>query len=194
MNQKFVLKQMKLPKLLGELTHSNQFLKVFSISCLGLLALQTIALMTFALKGPEVLTLAPSAEALEKREPPKPESEVRAAVRAYLAKRYAWTPETIVKQVAEAEAFVSAGSLKAYRQSMPNVVRFSTDKIVSQAAYDREIKINLVKSTALVTGDRVTSIQGFKTAADLKLELSFESGPRTQANPWGIYITKEKEE
>jgi hypothetical protein len=48
--------------------------------------------------------------------------------------------------------------------------------------------------TALITGDRVTSIQGLKAAGNLKLQLTFESGQRTKENPWGIYITKEKEE
>lgn len=194
MNQKVVLKQMKFPKILGALSHSNQFLKVFSLSCLALVALQSLVLLRFAFKDPDVLTLSPSAEALERKQPPKPENEVKAALRAYLAKRYAWEPNTVARRVSEAEAFVSSSSLRAYRQAMPNVVRFSTEKVVSQHAYDREIKVNLSKGAAIVTGDRVTSIQGFKTAADLKLELSFESGPRTEVNPWGIYVTKEREE
>jgi hypothetical protein len=40
----------------------------------------------------------------------------------------------------------------------------------------------------------VTSIQGLKAAGNLKLELTFESGSRTEGNPWGLYISKEREE
>lgn len=45
----------------------------------------------------------------------------------------------------------------------------------------------------MIVGDRITSIQSLKAAGDLKLELGFESGPRTFVNPWWVFISKEKE-
>ncbi|MGE3263190.1 MAG: hypothetical protein AB7K68_15525 [Bacteriovoracia bacterium] len=77
--------------------------------------------------------------------------------------------------------------------SMQNVIRFSVDKIVAQRAYPVEIRVDLKKGIAVIEGDRITSIQGLKAAGDLRLELGFESGPRTEQNPWGVYVSKEKE-
>lgn len=194
MNPAINSRSAKLPKALGELTHSVHYLKVFAIFCLGLLGLSILALALAFSREPIVLTLSPSAEALERQAPPKPEDEVGAALRAYVSKRYTWTPESVVAQIGLAEAFVSSSSIKAFRQSMPSVVRFATEKVVSQRIYPYEkMIVDLDRGTALLGGDRVTSIQGFRTAAALKLELSFESGPRTKSNPWGIYVTKEKE-
>lgn len=56
------------------------------------------------------------------------------------------------------------------------------------------IQIDLKNSIAQIIGSRVTAIQNLKAAGELKLQLSFESGPRTKENPWGIYIRQEKEE
>lgn len=188
------LRSAKLPQILGGLAHSIQFLKVFAVSCLGLLALAMFALILAYNREPLVLTLSPSAEALERQAPPKPDDQVKAAIRAYVSKRYAWTPENVTTQIGLAEAFVSTSSLKAFRQTMPDIVRFATEKVVSQRVYpDEKMIVDLDKGIAFLSGDRVTSIQGFRTAAALKLELSFESGPRTKSNPWGIYVTKEKE-
>ncbi len=83
---------------------------------------------------------------------------------------------------------------RAYQGAVANVARFSTDRLVSQKVYAEEIKVSLEKKTVAISGARVTDIQWLKAAGDLRLELSFESGPRTKANPSGIYVTKEKEE
>ena len=72
--------------------------------------------------------------------------------------------------------------------------KFSLEKQVSQRIYVSSIKVNLENSSAIITGDRITAIQGMKAAGDLKLQLNFENGARTIDNPWGIYITKEREE
>ncbi len=93
-----------------------------------------------------------------------------------------------------AAVFIPPSSQKAYQAATANVAKFAIEKGVLQRAYVNDVAVNLEKKTAKVTGDRVTAIQGLKAAGDLKLELSFESGPRTRENPWGIYITKEKEE
>lgn len=183
-----------LPKMLADLSHSNQFLKVFSLCLIGLCSLAILLATILGNKEPVVLTLTPSAGVMEVASLPKPESEVQAAVRAYIEKRYKWEPSTVVKRLQEAEYFVLPGSMKAYQLAVANIARFSTEKLVSQRVYPEKIIVNLEKRTVFITGDRITAIQGIKAAGDLRLELSFESGPRTEANPWGIFITKEKEQ
>ena len=194
MNQLIKLKAAKLPKILSDLSHSNQFLKVFSISALGVSALILILVFVLASKAPVVLTLAPTGEKLEKVDLTKPEDQIKSAISRYLEKRYKWEPENVKQKLFEAQAFVLPSSMKAYLGAATNVAKFSTEKLVSQKVYAEKMEVNLEKKTVFITGDRVTSIQGMKAAGNLRLELSFESGPRTRENPWGLYITKEREE
>lgn len=194
MNQSIKLQAAKLPKMLSDLSHSNQFLKVFSLAAIGMEALTFILLFILASKAPIILTLSPTGEVLEKVNLPKPETEIKSAVSRYLEKRYKWEPENVKQKLAEAQAFVLPESSKAFQGAIANVIKFSVEKLVSQKVYAEKMEVNLEKKTVFITGDRVTAIQGIKAAGNLRLELNFESGPRTKDNPWGVYITKEREE
>ncbi len=183
------------PKMMGQLLHSNQFLKMFSLSALTIVFLALSVILVMTTKDPMVITLGLDGKAIERVTVlPKAEDQIEAGIRRYLEKRYQWEPENVVKNLKESEEFITSSSMKAFRGAVFNVAKFSTEKIVSQKVYPNEIKINLSNRTAYITGDRVTSIQGLKAAGNLKLELTFESGPRTQNNPWGLYISKEREE
>lgn len=188
------LQNARLPKMLGELMHSNQFLKVFSISALVLVFMVLGAIMVIATKEPLVITLGPDGKALERILVPKVEDQVREGIKHYLEKRYQWEPENVKQKLKETENFIDPSTLKLFQAAVSNIEKFSIEKIVSQKVYPKNIEVNLIKKTALVTGDRVTTIQGLKAAGNLKLELSFELGSRTKANPWGLYIVKEIEE
>lgn len=188
------LKNSQLPKMVGELLHSNQFLKLFALSALALVFIGLGVTMVMAMKEPTVITLNSDGKSLERTNQPKAEDQIREGIKRYLEKRYQWEPENVIKKLKDSEQFITPQALKAFQVAVANVANFSTEKIVSQKVYPEKIEIDLKKQTALITGDRVTSIQGLKAAGNLKLELTFESGPRTQENPWGIYISKEREE
>ncbi len=188
------LKMPPLPKMIGELIHSNQLLKVFSLLVIALLFMALGVVLVMATKEPLVITLGPEGKALEKTVLPKAEDQIREGIKRYIEKRYQWGPENVVKKLKESEEFITPQALKAFQSAVASVAKFSTEKIVSQKVYAEKIEIDLARKTAFITGDRVTTIQGLKAAGNLKLELSFESGPRTQENPWGIYISKEREE
>lgn len=188
------LQSARLPRMIAELTHSNQVLKVFALLSLLLAILCGGLVYVTATRPPVVLALAPSGEALKKSALPKAEDEIRAAIQRYVELRYHWEPESVKQKLQEAEVFVPAQSIKAYQAAVVNVSKFSIEKAVSQRVYPETIEVSLEKKIALVSGDRVTSIQGLKAAGNLRLELSFEYGVRTQGNPWGVYISKEREE
>jgi hypothetical protein len=152
------------------------------------------ALMVMATKDPLVITLGPDGKALERVTLPKPEDQVQEAVKRYIEKRYRWEPESVTKKLKESEAFIQPTSVKAFQAAMLNIVKFSKEKIVSQTVYPSKIDVDMNKKTALISGDRITTIQGLKAAGNLKLERTFENGPRTDENPWGLYIAKEREE
>ena len=182
------------PKKMSELMHSNQFLKVFSISAAVLVFMVLGVIMVMATKEPIVITLGPDGKAIERTILPKAEDQIREGVKRYLENRYQWEPENVIKKLKESEEFITPKALKAFQEAVANVAKFSTEKIVSQKVYPENIEINLKNQTALITGDRVTTIQGLKAAGNMKLELTFENGPRTSNNPWGLYISKEREE
>lgn len=188
------LKNAQLPKMIGQLMHSNQFLKVFSISSLVLVLMVVGVILFMATKEPMVITLGPDGKAIERTILPKAEDQIREGIKRYLEKRYQWEPENVIQKLKESEKFITPQALKAFQGAVSNVAKFSTEKLVSQRVYANSIEVNIAKNTAFITGDRVTSIQGLKAAGNLKLELTFESGPRTESNPWGLYISKEREE
>jgi hypothetical protein len=189
------LKLPRLPKALGELAHSNQFLKVSAIAAYGLCLLMVVLSFFLARKQPLIFSFTSKAVPVELADLPKPEDEVIQAVKIYVEHRYKWEPKTVVQRLHEAEAFIQPQSRKAFEAATAEVSRFSIEKGVVQRAYLLQPPlVDLEKKAVLVSGDRVTAIQGLKAAGDLRLELSFESGPRTKENPWGVYVTKEKEE
>jgi hypothetical protein len=193
MNESVKLRFRKLPKALAELSHSNQFLKVSTFSLLALIGLMSMVLFYQVTKAPIVLSIAPDGSVYKDAPKPDPKIEVERALREYLKYRYNWTPKTVASSLESARAFILPSTFKVFDSAMQSVVRFSSERLVAQRVYPWEIEVDLKKSLAVISGDRITTIQGLKAAGDLKLELSFDSGPRTPSNPWGIYISKERE-
>lgn len=193
MNESVKLKLRKLPKALAELSHSNQFLKVSTFFLFALCGLLVMVLFYQVTKAPVILPLAPDGSVYMNAPKPDPKIEIERAVREYLKHRYNWTPKTVAAQVEQSRAFIQSSTLQVFDSAMQNVVRFSTERIVTQRIYPLDIEVDMKKGLVMILGDRITIIQGLKAAGDLKLELGFESGLRTDRNPWGIYISKEKE-
>ena len=146
-----------------------------------------------ATKAPVVLPLAPDGSVYMNSPKPDPKIEIERAVREYLKHRYNWTPKTVAAQVERSRTFIQPSTLKVFDTAMQNVARFSAERIVTQRIYPVNVEVDIKKGIVMILGDRITIIQGLKAAGDLKLELSFESGPRTERNPWGIYFIKERE-
>lgn len=194
MNQNIQLKVGKLPQAMGALVHSNQFLKMTTVSTLGLCVLLTCLLYVSFSQPPTVLALNSNAEPYSPVDLPKPEREVEEAIRHYIDHRYKWDPQNVTKRLLEAEAFVLPQNRGGFDKAMADIIKFSTSKAVAQRIYPDRVVVDLAKRTVSISGDRVTAIQGLKAAGDLRLELTFDSGPRTAQNPWGLYILKEREE
>lgn len=193
MNQEMKLKIKRFPSQMAELMHSNQFLKMSAFCSYGICALLLILLIYLSLRPTSFITLAPDGSVYQFLDKPNPEAEIEKVVRKYIEKRYNWEPKTVLKNLTSSEKFIPKSLRKSFLSSMSGVVKFSTEKQISQRAYPFFIKVNLSESEVQVTGDRITAVQGMKAAGNLNLKLLFESGPRTKDNPWGIYILKETE-
>jgi hypothetical protein len=187
------LRSAKFPSMLSNLLHSNQFLKMFSFYSLSLAVITLFGLILAINKGPEVITLSSTGIHIAKAHPSL-KAFVEEAVRSYMEKRYKWNPENVVERLKESEAFILPSTQKAFEEAVAKVARFSKEKLASQKIFIDDIEVNLKLRTVLITGTRITSIQNLPAAGEMKLELSFDSGPHTFENPWGVYITKEKED
>ena len=188
MNETIHLKNSNLPKMIGDLLHSNQFLKFFSVVALGMATISMAVVLCTVNKAPTVIPLSPNGNIIEKSDAlPKPEDEVEAAIKRYVNLRYWWDAKTVQPQLKLAQNFIGKDANKAYEAAIAPIVKFSTEKEVSQRVYPLKPNVDLEHKT-------VTEIQGLKAAGNLKLTLFFDQGPRTPENPWGVYITKEKEE
>ena len=187
------LKNSRFPKLLSELTHSNQFLKIFSVASLAITLIALTIIFFISSRAPLVLTIAQSGQELKSTELPKADIEIQAAVTRYLELRYKWRPENVKQNLFNAQAFIYPNAVKAYQSAAAKIIKFSTEKQVAQKVFSSSIGVDLSNKVVTVLGDRITAVQGLKAAGDLRLELSLEFGARTLENPWGVYITKERE-
>lgn len=193
MTEPISVKGASFPRMVAEATHLAQYLKVFSLFSFGLLFLMTILCLLTERRPPLVLAFSESGAVLAPGQMPKPEAEIREAIRAYLGVRYRWSPKDVVSQLAVSEAFIAPQSLKVFRSAMGGIAHFSAEKQVEQRVYPNEITVDLDTKVAQVTGDRITIMQALRAATPLQVALSFEMGARTHENPWGVYITQEKE-
>lgn len=193
MVKKLNLKTNDFPKKIAELMHSNQFLKMFSVVSMLIVILMLTAMIMLISRPPEIITFDLKGKVIQSTELPDPKVLIEEAIKEYIKHRYEWTPKTVENHLNKAKHFISSKSFRAYEEATLKVISFSTQREVSQKAFPINFKIDIKNQVAKVTGERVTSIQGLKAAGDLKLELHFQSGPHTNANPWGIYISKEVE-
>lgn len=194
MSQAITLKAARFPRIVSDLMHSNQFLKIFSVASLVVSALSVLGLLLTTNRPPLILTMSASGESIPRIDSASAEDQIKAAVNRYISLRYLWSPEDVKANLAAAKVFVPPKSIKAFESSTSQVAIFSKDRSVTQRVYPSKMEVSLKDSTVTVLGDRVTSVQGLKAAGDLKLKLTFQSGERTIENPWGIYIIKEMEE
>lgn len=188
------LKSVAFPKMLSDLKHANQLLKVFSTLALVILVFESIALTVLMNRSVKVVVLDLGAQKLEQSLIPKAEVEIEAALREYVRHRYSWSNKTVSEKLKMASRFIHPSVKSQYFSGVGKVERFAIDRSVHQAAYVDNIDVDLKAGVARVSGNRVTTIQGLRAAGELKLTLYFETSTRTIDNPWGVYVRQEKED
>lgn len=194
MNLRTRLEAVKLPQVLAELRHANQFLKIYSAGMTVLSILCLVVVLALLSRESEVIVLSHSGSRLANNDKPDPKAQIEAALAEYVKYRYSWDPKNIKSQLALARSFVRETALKSFDSGLAEVEKFAAERNVTQRGYAASIEVDSQRQIALVKGDRVTSIQGLAAAGQLNLVLHFESGPRTTTNPWGIYVVRERNE
>jgi len=184
----------KLPKMLSSIGQAHEVMKFSLVVTIVLFLLTLVILIYQVSKDPLVLTFNTSAERLTPNDMPKLEGQVTQAVKYYIDHRYNWEPSDIEKKLSISRLLVKDSVRDLFSKAVIPIISFSKERNVTQKVYVSETGLNLSKKSILINGDRITSVQGLKAVGNFKLELSFDYGERTLHNPWGIYITKEKED
>ena len=192
MVKKINLQLSPLPKRMAELIHSNRFLKLFSLLSLVLLIFSLTAIILLSTRKPQVMAFDLSGEKISE-ELPKVEKMVERAIREYIKNRYGWGPKEVTEKLRKAKNFITKKHESTYLKSTLKVAKFSMSKKVHQIVFPTSINVDLKKKIVHIRGERITSIMGIRVAGSLNLKLHFASGPHTQENPWGVYITREVE-
>jgi len=173
----------------------NKFLK-YLLLVLGFINLTLIiGLMALALRTPPIFAVS-SIESGQLRANPPPkeylENEAKRIITAYLQNRHNWDSGTIQNSIGAASRFVDNSFRKSFLQANQSQIRIATAKKLSQKFYVSRLDLALTKGTAIATGDRILTVDGFKAVSLLTFNLSFHLGERTEQNPEGVYITSEQ--
>ena len=94
--------------------------------------------------------------------------------------------------IGKAARFVDESYRKAFLSANETQVRIAQEKKITQKFYVSKIEVDLAKTTASVSGDRILTIDGFRAVNALSFNLSLRLGERTEQNPEGVYITSEQ--
>ncbi len=174
----------------------NEFLKGLLAFLIALTAVQSVAILILGLRGPKVVAVTPTQSVYLKVEPPSDElfsSEVVRVVKDYIQKHHNWDYQQIEKTQNEAAKLVGNDFQKAFLKANSEQIRIAKEKKLTQRFYLASEPIADFKSkTVKISGDRIIVVEGLRAANPIKLEISYEAGPRTETNPSGIYITAEK--
>jgi hypothetical protein len=160
------------------------------------LVVTAFALCTSAIlirRKPIIVALDQCASVSALSDAPPIEAEVDKAARKYVDLRYSWGPDTLAVHLTRAKSFVASQSLKAFEKTITDLQTFSKGKTIGQRVYPTTVNPDAKNSKVQIIGDRFTEIQGLKAATILRVTLTYQTGPRTLENPWGIYVVKEEE-
>lgn len=181
------------PIVWGDLAFQNRWLRVIVMAALAVATISTATSAVLLRRKPVIVTLDQCGSVSLPGEPAPIEVEVEKAVRRYVDLRYSWKPENQAAILNSAKDFVAPQSLKAFEKTASELVTFSKGKNVSQRVYVTSTAVDAKASRIQVAADRFTEIQGLKAATALRVTLTYQTGPRTYENPWGIYVVKEEE-
>lgn len=179
----------------GNETAQNEILKGLLLFTLVLCAVQSVCLVTLALRKPFVVAVSTSATRALIPIPAETElldGEIRRVVTQYAKNHHEWNYSNIESQMREAAKLVHPDFEKQFNKANVDQIRIAKDKKVAQKFYIDDVTINKDTKLARITGERILNIEGLRATNPMAVEVGFAVGPRTLSNPEGVYITSEK--
>lgn len=179
----------------GNEVAQNQILKFMLIVFGFANSIGAISLVYLATKAPTLVAVSSIESGILRTNPPPKEylaAEATRVVTAYLQSRHSWTATDVKGSIGKASRFVDESFRKPFLAANEAQIRIAQDKKIIQKFYVSKIEVDLGKGTALVSGDRILTVEGFRAVNALSFNLSLRFGERTEQNPEGVYITSEQ--
>lgn len=182
------------PHTWGDLAFQNRWLRFGMMLCLTVTGLALCITAMSIRRKPTLVTLDQCANNVAALTSAPPiEAEVDKAARKYVELRYTWGPDSLIPHLIRTKAFVAPQSQKAFEKTIADLQTFAKGKAIAQRVYPSQVSVDAKNNSVQIVGDRFTEIQGLKAATILRVTLTYQTGPRTLENPWGIYVIKEDE-
>ena len=171
----------------------NQFLKflllIFFLIIFGL----SICVGVLVTSGTKVIALTENQTLSLGETRPSPEQiqlEVKRAIVNYIKVRHNWTPASIDQNTIAATNFIDERERKKFFMSVKEQIREAKEKKITQKFYPSQVDCK-ADNKAIVTGDRILIVDGFRVSQEMSFELTYEKEKRTNENREGVYITNE---
>lgn len=179
----------------GNEVAQNQILKYLLLVFAFANSILAISLVRISLKTPPIFAVSSIDTGILRNNPPPKEyleSEAKRVITAYLQFRHTWDQTNIQESISKASKFVDESFRKSFAQANETQVKIAVEKKITQKFYVSKIELNLEKGFAVVSGDRLLTIDGFRAVNSLSFNLNIRLGERTILNPEGVYITSEQ--
>lgn len=177
----------------GEEQAQNGTLKlVASLQCLALAA-ACAAIVVLVFRGPVVVALEADESSLVSGEVAQSQIQAEAdrVVRSFIRDHYNWDAKSVEASFARAASYVASGFQKDFLAENTQQVKLAREKNLTQKFFVVDASFDGATRKVRVLGERIIVVDGLRAASPLELEVGFEYGPRTEANPEGVYITSE---
>jgi hypothetical protein len=182
------------PQVFGDLAFQNRWLRTAMILALAVTTVSLAIAAPLMHRRPIIVTLDRCGKLEPLSQAATPGDEAQEAARSYIGYRYTWNSDVLDMNLRHAEAFVAPQSLKAFGKTARELATFVKEKGVAERVYLTQVKVDPTTNRIQITADRFTEIQGLKAATILRMNLTYQNGPRTYENPWGVYVLKEEED
>ncbi len=174
----------------------NLFLKVMLVFMLVLTLSLLIATVTLSLKDPYIISINDANSNIlpitQNQTEIQLNLEINRAIRRFIQVRHNWESKSFKKSLKKASSLVLPSWRKSFFRASGRQLKETENKKIKQRFYISDsIAIDLSKNIALIRGDRILIVNGFRATQPMTFKLEYSFSKRTSSNPEGIYIKNE---
>lgn len=172
----------------------NRILKYLLLLASMVTVVQLVVIVVLAFKRPLIVSVTDENTSAVQYQEPNPDRLLREVIRAiesYLRKRHNWDWTTIDAKSKEAILYIAPDFRQKFFVNTQEQIRVAKEKQVSQRLFPYEPQVDMKVKKATVKAERILIVNGIRAAQELRLEVGFALGERTERNPEGVYVTSE---
>ena len=174
----------------------NLFLKVLLVFMLVFNLSLLVSTVMLALQKPYIISINKASSSFlpitRKQTKNQLNLEVNHAIKRFISIRHNWDSKGFKKSLNKASRLILPSWRKSFFNSSKRQLKEAGNKKIEQRFYiSGDIVIDMSKNIALVRGDRILIVNGFRATQPMTFKLEYSFAKRTIDNPEGIYIKNE---